>query len=144
MQAFDWMAYFPAADSGRSHDERAIGYSRATVRDYARIGEQLRGAHCRASFPEGWLVRIDQTKIKDAEVAHGAGSSADISKRISRGDEHDAQCTEFSLCGQGAPFYRTRTVGRRGREKLTRPIGSYTSARGTPRCNRYLRALASM
>ena len=93
------MPHFPAADRRGSHDQSAIGHGLTDGGEYARVGEEFGGANRGARFAEGWLIRIDETKVEETEVAHRASGGADV-EGIARGDENDAEMVEVRLSGQ--------------------------------------------
>ncbi len=58
------------------------------VVDDLRLLENVAGAHGGTGFLESHLVRVHETKIGEAEIAHGASGGADV-QGIARRDEND-------------------------------------------------------
>src|ERR1700741_258535 len=100
LEAPDGVLQLTEADGGGAHDERAVPDGFGEGFELFGEGEQRRGADCRARFAECQFVGVYDTKLEEAEVAHGAGGGADV-ERIARGDKNDAQAIEFVMVRQG-------------------------------------------
>jgi len=129
-EAFDEVLRVTAAHGGGADDESAVRNGFGETLELFGAGEKRRGAHSGACFTKGQFVGIDDAKMEEAEVAHGAGGGANV-ERIARVDEDDAQVIELGWGGQG-----TDSILRRGGEK-----GEYNSVeqwqnerRGRERC----------
>jgi hypothetical protein len=92
--AFDGVLRVAAAHGGGADDESAVRDSFGETLELFGAGEKRRGTHGRACFTKSQFVGIDDTKMEEAEVAHGAGGGADV-ERIARVDEDDAQVVEL-------------------------------------------------
>jgi hypothetical protein len=79
---------------GGADDESAIGDGFADGFELFSAGEKDRSSDGGTSFAEGEIIGIDDAKVKNAEVAHGAGGGAKV-EGIAGGDEDDAEAVEF-------------------------------------------------
>ena len=92
--AFDGVLRVATAHGGGADDESAVRDSFGETLELFGAGEKRRGAHGGACFTKSQFVGIDDTKVEEAEVAHGAGGGANV-ERIARVDEDDAQVIEL-------------------------------------------------
>src|SRR6267378_3234061 len=83
--AFDGVLRVAAAHGGSADDESAVRDGFGETLELFGAGEKRGGAHSGACFTKGQFVRIQDAKMEEAKVAHGAGGGADV-KRIARVD----------------------------------------------------------
>src|ERR1700739_2481510 len=82
--------------NGRGADyERAVGHSIGDGRVFLGVSQDLSAAHGGARLAKGAFERIHHSQVRAPEVAHRAGSRADV-QRISRRNENHAQAVEFA------------------------------------------------
>ena len=93
----------PMANGRGSHDQRAIGDRFSDGFELFGAREQRRCADGGTRLAKRGLVGIHDPQAAETEIAHRAGSRADI-ERVARGDEHDAQTVELSD-GWQAPLF---------------------------------------
>ncbi len=67
-------------------------------------GKQRRGADSGTRLAKSQFVGIDDTKVEEAEVAHGAGRGTDV-ERIARSDKNNPQAVGFGVRRQGRRVY---------------------------------------
>jgi hypothetical protein len=128
------MLQIAMADGGSSDDERAIGH--CLGHRFVNFGgrQRGRGADCRTSVAERYVVRIDQPQVGESEVAHGPGGRANI-ERISHVYENDAQTGEFGGDRQAVAILRQELANhfqaphilhkaRRGGEICSKPLAA--------------------
>ena len=101
------MLRFAAAEGGGADDEGAVGNRFGDRLKLFGAGEQRRGTDGGTGFAEGQLVRIDDAKMKEAEIAHGAGGGADV-ERVARGNEDDAETVGLRRSRQGKKVYNRK------------------------------------
>ena len=95
LETAQWMLQIAMANSSGADYERAVGHS---VRDgciFLRSGQKISAAHGGARLAKGAFERIDDSQVRAPEVAHRAGSRANV-ERITRRNEYDAQAVEFT------------------------------------------------
>jgi len=85
VEAADGVLQLAEADGGGSNNESAIFDGFGDGLELFGLGEHGLGADGGAGFAKSQLVGIHHAKMKEAEVAHGAGGSADV-EGIARGD----------------------------------------------------------
>lgn len=73
------------ADGCGSHNERAIFDGFSDGLELFGFGKQWRCANGGTSFAKSEFIRVHDTKMEEAEIAHGAGSRTDI-QGIARSD----------------------------------------------------------
>jgi hypothetical protein len=67
--------------------------------------EDLGGAYRRAGIAEGYVIGVYDPQAGKAEIAHGAGRSAQV-QGVMRGDQDNGETVEMGYSGQGlAPEY---------------------------------------
>ena len=94
LEALNEVLRFAAANGGGADDESAVRNGFGNSLELFGASEKRRGAHGRACFTKSQFVGIDDAKVEEAEVAHGAGGGANV-ERIARVDEDDAQVIEL-------------------------------------------------
>lgn len=92
----NWVLQLPKADSSGSDYESAVFDGFGDRLELFGFGKQRRGSDGRTRFAEREFVGVHYPKMGEAEVAHGAGSGADV-ERIARGDENDPQAVGFGI-----------------------------------------------
>ena len=108
-KALNGVLKIAVSDGGGTDDERAIGDGLGDRSEFLCVGEDIGCcAHGRASAFKGDVIGIDDTQVKESEIAHGASGRADV-QGIARVDQDDAQAIEFRGSSQADLFY-----GRRG------------------------------
>jgi len=90
LEAMHRMLQLSKAYGGSSDDQRTIRYGVRDGLELLGFDEQRRGAHGGARLAKTELIGVHHTKMEEAEVAHGAGGSADV-EGIARGDKHDLE-----------------------------------------------------
>lgn len=103
LKAANRMQGLAAADGSGSHDEGAIRDGFGDSFEFFGAGEQRLSTDGGPRFAESQFVWIDDAKMSEAEVTHGAGSGSDV-QRIARLDEDNAQVVEFGMGRQGSEF----------------------------------------
>ena len=93
-EAFDGVLRVAAAHGGGADDESAVRHGFGNSLELFGASEKRRGAHSGACFTKSQFVGVDDAKMEETEVAHGAGGSANV-ERIARVDEDDAQVIEL-------------------------------------------------
>ena len=98
----------PMADGGGSHDERAIRDRFGDGLELFGTFKQRGGTHGGTRLPERGLIRIHDSQMTSAEIAHRARSRADI-ERITRRHQDDAEAIELSWSGQRVAYSKAGT-----------------------------------
>ena len=94
LEAFDGVLQVAAANGSGANDESAVRDGFGETLELFGSSEKRRGAHSGVCFTKSQFVWIQDAKVEEAKVAHGAGGGADV-KRIARVDEDDAQVIEL-------------------------------------------------
>jgi hypothetical protein len=92
-----------AANGSGSDYESAVRDGLGDGLELFGAGEQGHGSDGGTRFPESQLVGAHHAKMRETEIAHGAGSGADV-EGIAWLDEDDAQVVEFGMGRQGSEF----------------------------------------
>lgn len=100
LQALEWMLDLTMSHSAGGDYESAIGDGIGDVLILFGGGENVSCADCRNRIAKGRAVGIDYAQVSEAEVAHGAGSCADV-EGIAGGDQDYAEAVEFGGEWQG-------------------------------------------
>ena len=90
IQAADWVVQLTLADGGRSDDQCALLNSLSDSFEFFGTGEQWFGADGGTGLAKSQLIRVNDRKMEETKVTHGAGGGADI-EGISWRDKNDAQ-----------------------------------------------------
>ena len=96
IQAANAVLQLTLADRGRSDDQCAVVNGSGDGFEFFGPGEQRLGTHRGTCLAKSQLIRVHDPKMEEAEVAHGAGSSADV-ERVSRCDKNDAQAVGIGV-----------------------------------------------
>ena len=99
------------AKRGGSDDEGAVGDGFGEAGEFLGLLQDVGRAHGGAGFAEGEVVGLDDAEMEESEVAHGAGSGAEV-ERVASADEDDAE-----------------VVGCREQEGILRPQSSVAGGR---------------
>jgi hypothetical protein len=99
LEAFHGVLRFAAAEGGGADDEGAVSEGFGKGFEFFGAGKNRGGAYGGTGFAKGKFVGVDDAKMEEAEIAHGAGCSADV-ERVARSDEDDAEAVELVGGGQ--------------------------------------------
>lgn len=89
------------SDGGGADNKRAIGDGLGNGGEFLRGGKNIgRRSDSGASAFKGYVVGVNDAKLKEAKVAHGAGGRADV-QGIAGVDQDDSQVIEFNRSRQG-------------------------------------------
>jgi hypothetical protein len=108
IQAADRVLQLSLTHGGCSDDECAVLNGFGEVLELFRASKQRYSADGGTRFSKGQLIRVDDPKMKETEVAHGASRSANV-ERIARSDKNDTQTVGISIRKHGDEF----TAGRK-------------------------------
>jgi hypothetical protein len=108
-EAFHRMLRFAAAQGCGANDEGAVGDGFGDGFEFFGAGEERHGADGGTGFAEGWIVRVDDAQVEEAEIAHGPGGGADI-ERVARGNQDDAELGELGCGGQAGRVYNRKCL----------------------------------
>lgn len=100
VEAVQWLLQLASASSGGADDQSAVRNGCGEVGEFPGVGEEFGRANRRAGLAKCHGIGVDDAKIREVKVAHGAGNGADV-ERVARGDEHDG---EAGSEGQGRIF----------------------------------------
>ena len=92
------------APRGSPDYQRAVGHCFADARVFFRAAQQLGSAHGGAGLAKRRFIGIHHAQVAKPEVAHGAGSSADV-ERIARGYQDNTQAILLGKNRQACLFY---------------------------------------
>ena len=96
------------SNGGGSDNECAIGDGFRDGFEFCGLREKRLGADSGTRFAKSQLIRIDNAKVEEAEIAHGASGCADV-ERIARSHKNDTQAVGISVGEHGDEF----TAGRK-------------------------------
>ena len=103
LKAANRMQGLAAADGSGANNEGAVRDGIGDGFEFFGAGKQRLRADGGTRFAESQFVWVYHAKMREAEVAHGPGSGADV-QGIARLDENDAQVVEFGVRRQGSEF----------------------------------------
>jgi hypothetical protein len=96
VEAADRMLHLALPNGGGSDNESAILNGFSDSFEFFGATEYWSGANSRTRLAKSQFIGVHHAKMKEAEVAHGAGGSADV-EGIARGDKHDTQEIGFGV-----------------------------------------------
>jgi len=118
IQAADRVLQLSLTHRGCADDECAVLNGFGEVLELFRASKQRYSADGGTRFSKGQLIRVDDPKMKETEVAHGPGGGADV-ERIARGHKNHTQSVGISVGEHRRRVYRrkeaTRQLGAEGR-----------------------------
>jgi len=96
IEAANRMLQLSRAYSGGSHHECAILDGFSDGLELFGVGKQRRRSDRRTRLAKGQFIRVHHAQMKEAEVAHSAGSGTDV-EGITWGDKHNPQAVGFGI-----------------------------------------------
>ena len=108
IQTADRVLQLTLSNGGSSDNECAIGDGFRDGFEFRGLREQGLGTDGGARFAKSQLIRVDNAKVEEAEIAHGASRCADV-ERIARSHKNDTQAVRISVGEHGDEF----TAGRK-------------------------------
>ena len=111
IQAADGVLQLTLSNGSSSDNECAIDDRFRDGFEFRSLRKQRRCTNSGTRLAKSQLIRVDNAKMEEAEIAHGASRCADV-ERIARSDKNDTQAVGVSVGNHGDKF----TAGKKRRD----------------------------